>query len=168
EGGNRITGEDREELVAAVEAVRQRPIGLVGEGLVAIFKRRFEPHIVPQERGGLAPDAPGVEVLVSPSPERHFVPDHIGLERRGVHPGQRLLEIEPRPGRRFDDPEVEPLDSAVMVDIGGAAKFEGVALLVAQIVAVKNRTGAEHYVILAFTEPRLQIDAATVWETDDT
>ena len=56
--GNRLGEEEREELVAAVEAVRQRSIGSVGEGFLAKFKHRFEPHIAPTPARWLRPRRP--------------------------------------------------------------------------------------------------------------
>src|SRR5712692_2933045 len=84
--GYRLANEERDELVAAVEAARQRAIDGVAEVLLAEFEYRFEMNILPHASSRLAAGAKGVEILVAPQAD--VIRDQVRLDRCMVHPGQ--------------------------------------------------------------------------------
>ena len=81
-----------------------------------------------------------------------LVEDHIRFKRGRSDSRQRLGKIEPRAGGDLGQREVEPADLEIVVEEGGAADLEHVAVLRAQIVAVEQRAGAEQIDVGAFDE----------------
>src|SRR5215469_6005761 len=116
--------------------------------LLPVFKDRLERNIVPDVRSPFGTGTVSPEILVLA--EADFVDDRIRLERSIPYPLGRVREIEPRAGGHLEETEVEPIEREVVIDETGAGSLDRIAVLIAEIVGVEQRTAAKDVAVRAF------------------